>query len=201
MGSATRDPFARSSMIGAMTATIREENSSPRGHWIIAALTAALALIGLFVLRWRARRGESVLREATLEPRPDISELQGLSEAEVEARHLQGRSNVGVSITSPSSGEIWRANLFSILNLNLIGLASLEKFLKRGHLHRDRRFGPKKIVTSQNTTSNVSTNPHVINATVDHRPAVRVDVLPTDVLIMQKLVVESRYGYGPRMSC
>lgn len=91
-----------------------------RLKWLgaVAALSAALALFALLIARWRTRRGASARRELW----PDISELRGLSKAEIEERRIQGRVNVGVGRVSPSRKDIWRQNLLSVFNLNLIAM-------------------------------------------------------------------------------
>jgi cation-transporting ATPase E len=90
---------------------------------IIPVLFGVLLLAAALILRWRARKAKRAVPDEARRLWPDISELHGLSEAEVEERRLQGRVNVGVGRTSPSRNDIWRRNLFSIFNLNLIGLA------------------------------------------------------------------------------
>ena len=54
---------------------------SRRRSWILFALIAGLILIGFIVARWRRRRVESALREKGQSLWPDLSQIQGLTEA------------------------------------------------------------------------------------------------------------------------
>ncbi len=83
----------------------------------------------LWLLKYRRRRRPEKARveerparrkaPATVAPVP----VQGLSHAEAEARRVEGQSN-DIQLERPrSSADIWRENVLSIFNLNLLGLA------------------------------------------------------------------------------
>jgi cation-transporting ATPase E len=76
------------------------------------------------VLWLRRRRQDSIPEQAAWRNVwADISQIQGLSEAEAEARRLEVEDTLTKPRISSSTGDIWRRNLLSIFNLNLIGLS------------------------------------------------------------------------------
>jgi magnesium-transporting ATPase (P-type) len=99
--------------------------------WIALALavTAALALVALLIRR--RRRAERLLRERAPVTPPAPILVRGLSEAEAEARRLEGQDN-DIKLAPPRSLRvIARDNLFNIFNLSLIGLAVAQLLLHR----------------------------------------------------------------------
>jgi magnesium-transporting ATPase (P-type) len=122
LGGTIREILALFRSDGHIPNPIAAKGATRRRLWIIPPFIAVLLLIGFLILRWRARRARGAPRESARRDWPDISELQGLSEADVAERQLKGQTNVGVARISPSRNDIWRRNLFSIFNLNLIGL-------------------------------------------------------------------------------
>jgi magnesium-transporting ATPase (P-type) len=98
---------------------------------IVLAATAALALVALLIRRWRWQRAEVLRREAPPITPPAPILVAGLSEAEAEARRLEGQDNA-IELRPPRSLRVMlRDNLLNIFNLSLIGLATAQLLLGR----------------------------------------------------------------------
>ena len=88
---------------------------------ILASLSAAIAV--LFLRWWRSRRPALTRPER---PRPPLAippSLQGLTEAEAEARRLEGQDNAIPFRPQRTRQQTIKENVFTIFNLNLVGLA------------------------------------------------------------------------------
>ena len=95
-------------------------------RWIAIALTGAVLLLaGLAIALWRKRRQDSASGKVRTwqDISADLSKIQGLSEAEAEARRLEVEESAAEFGTGAATKDIWRRNLLSIFNLNLIGLS------------------------------------------------------------------------------
>jgi magnesium-transporting ATPase (P-type) len=113
------------------------DNVNPRKQrpliWIaiVLAATAALALVALLIRRWRRQQAEELRPKAPPITPPAPILVQGLSEAEAEARRLKGQDNA-IELRPPRSLRVMlRDNLFNIFNLSLIGLATAQLLLGR----------------------------------------------------------------------
>ncbi len=94
--------------------------------WVFFGVIVA-AVVWLLRRRWQrgTERPRVEERPARLEPPSRVApaSVRGLSQEEAEARRVDGQSN-DIQLEPPrSSSDIWRANTFSIFNLNLVGLA------------------------------------------------------------------------------
>ena len=97
--------------------------------WLVLLLTAAVAIAAL-VGRWlRKRRLVPVPRPRPPAPPPIPLTVQGLTEAEAEARRLEGQDNALPFRPRRPMRQIWRENIFTIFNLNLVGLAFAQLLL------------------------------------------------------------------------
>ena len=98
----------------------------------LAIITAAVALV-VAILASRRRRQWFHRRlpgQRSVAPPPPIR-LQGLTESEAEVRRLEGQDNV-IHLKPPRTRrEIWRENVYTIFNLNLVGLALVQFLLSR----------------------------------------------------------------------
>lgn len=94
--------------------------------WIwIGVMVAAVVWLLRYRRRRRPERPRVKERPARVEAPSRVAAVpvQGLSQAEAEARRVEGQSN-DIQLEPPrSSSDIWRENTFSIFNLNLVGLA------------------------------------------------------------------------------
>jgi magnesium-transporting ATPase (P-type) len=94
---------------------------------ILVSLAAAIAV--LFVQWWRRRRPARTAQEHRPPP-PVISPgLQGLTDAEAEARRLEGQDNAIPFRPQRTRQQIIKENVFTIFNLNLVGLAFAQLLL------------------------------------------------------------------------
>ncbi len=99
----------------------------PRTALWIAASLAALAFIAAVAVRlWR--RWQASRRPP---PPPPPIHVEGLTEAEAEARRLEGQDNVIQLKPQRTRKQIWQANVYNFLNLNLVGLAGAQLLLRR----------------------------------------------------------------------
>jgi magnesium-transporting ATPase (P-type) len=89
----------------------------------LAALAAAAAGLWHFI---QERRRLAARRPA---PRAPIIPVEGLTEAEAEARQVEGQDNVIQLKPHRTRKEIWRANVYNIFNLSLVGLAIAQLLL------------------------------------------------------------------------
>ena len=95
------------------------------------AALAALAGVVLVVVRWRKRRAEKLTQEELLAPSTLPSRIQGLTEAEAETRRMEGQDNA-IRFRPPRTHRvILRDNIFTIFNLNLVGLVTVQLLLQR----------------------------------------------------------------------
>jgi len=91
--------------------------------WLVLLLAAAVAIAAV-VGRWlRRRRLVPVPRPRPPAPPPIPLTVQGLTEAEAEARRLEGQDNALPFRPQRPMRKVWRENIFTIFNLNLVGLA------------------------------------------------------------------------------
>jgi magnesium-transporting ATPase (P-type) len=101
--------------------------------WIAALLAALAALAGviLVVVRWRKRRTEKLAQEALTELPSLPARIQGLTEAEADARLLEGQDNA-IQFSPPRTRrDIVRDNVLTIFNLSLVGLVTVQLLLQR----------------------------------------------------------------------
>jgi magnesium-transporting ATPase (P-type) len=91
--------------------------------WLVLLLAAAVAIAAV-VGRWlRKRRLVPVPRARLPAPPPIPLTVQGLTEAEAEARRSEGQDNALPFRPRRPMRKVWRENIFTIFNLNLVGLA------------------------------------------------------------------------------
>jgi len=109
-----------------------QEPPRPTRKWlfflpILVSLGAAVAV--LFTRWWRSRRPARTLMDRPLPPLAIPPSLQGLTEAEAEARRLEGQDNAVPFRPQRTRQQIIRENVFTIFNLNLVGLAFAQLLL------------------------------------------------------------------------
>jgi len=99
--------------------------------WLAIIMVAVAFMVAILTNRWRRQWLQRLLpRQRQVAPPPPIR-LQGLTEAEAEARRLEGQDNV-IHLKPPRTRrEIWRENVYTIFNLNLVGLAFVQFLLNR----------------------------------------------------------------------
>ena len=100
--------------------------------WISIISAIAASLIGVIVaLRWRRQRAKkAAIPEKTHRPlSPFDYKIDGLSEAEAEARRLEGQDNSVQFKPQRTRRQAIRQNTFSIFNLSLVGLAVVQLLL------------------------------------------------------------------------
>jgi magnesium-transporting ATPase (P-type) len=96
---------------------------SSRLVWVILLL-AAIAAVAAIAARWlRRRRLAPAPRPRPPAPPPIPLTVQGLTEAEAEARRLEGQDNTLPFRPQRPLRKVWQENVFTIFNLNLVGLA------------------------------------------------------------------------------
>ena len=102
------------------------EHRSRAWLWISIVLAGIAFLGALFLRRWRKERR----RQRSPRLRPPVSQalldLQGLSEGDAAARRMEGQDNA-IRFKPPySKRQIWRANILTIFNLSMVGLAVVQ---------------------------------------------------------------------------
>ena len=92
--------------------------------WLAGGL-AVLAAVAAFLVRWLRRRPAAEERPPALPPETP----PGLTEEEAAARWTEGQDNT-VQLRPPrTEKQIWRENIYTIFNLNLVGLAFTQSLL------------------------------------------------------------------------
>jgi magnesium-transporting ATPase (P-type) len=99
---------------------------------LVAIVVAAVATVAAALL-WRRqrRRAEKAIQEGPPVPLTPPIQVQGLTEEEAAARHLEGQDNAIQFRPPRSKGVILHSNIFTIFNLNLVGLVSVQLLLGR----------------------------------------------------------------------
>ncbi|HSR34384.1 MAG TPA: HAD family hydrolase, partial [Anaerolineae bacterium] len=99
--------------------------------WLAIIMATVAFVVAILTSRWRRQRLQMLLqRRRSVAPPPPIR-LHGLTEAEAEARRLEGQDNP-IHLKPPRTRrEIWRENVYTIFNLNLVGLALVQFLLSR----------------------------------------------------------------------
>ncbi len=102
-----------------------------KARWIlwISILLAAAAVVAAILARWRRRRIERPPRERPPAPPAIPPSLRGLTEAEAEARRLEGQDNSVRFRPARSRRDILQDNLYTVFNLSLVGLATAQFLL------------------------------------------------------------------------
>jgi magnesium-transporting ATPase (P-type) len=111
---------------------IVDDQKPTRRPWLgwIAILTAtALFIAAILVRYWRSQRARKLVEERRPGPPVILPTLRGLTEAEAEARRLEGEDNVIQFQPPRTPQQIWRENTFTIFNLSLVGLAVVQFLL------------------------------------------------------------------------
>ena len=94
--------------------------------WLAGGL-AVLAAIVAFLVRWRRKRPAPKEGLPALPPETP----PGLTEEEAAARWTEGQDNT-VQLRPPrTEKQIWRENIYTIFNLNLVGLAFTQSLLRQ----------------------------------------------------------------------
>ena len=94
--------------------------------WGIFTLSAVAGLVAVLIHLWR----RFILRK-TAEQLPAVRQkvtegIPGLSEAEAESRHEEGRDNVVTYDPPRDLNDIVRENVLTIFNLSLLGVAAVQ---------------------------------------------------------------------------
>ncbi len=93
---------------------------------IVAAVAAAAAIAAGIWYRLQEKRRLAARRPA---PTPPVIPVEGLTEAEAEARQVEGQDNV-IQLKPPrTKQEIWHENVYNLFNLSLVGLAASQLLL------------------------------------------------------------------------
>ena len=103
-----------------------------RDRWavLLPILVGAVAAIAVLVLAlWRRLRATRVPRQAVPAPPAIPPGLVGLTEAEAEARQLEGQDNAVPFRPQRTRQKIIRENVLTIFNLNLVGLSFTQLLL------------------------------------------------------------------------
>jgi magnesium-transporting ATPase (P-type) len=95
----------------------------------VLGLGALAILAAVLVELWRRRRPKGPVEEESVTQPTIRPALRGLTEAEAEARRLEGVDNVVRFQPSRSPWDIWRDNGFTIFNLSLFGIAGIQFLL------------------------------------------------------------------------
>ncbi len=108
----------------------QDQPRKSRSFLWLPVLLAAVAVTAAIVARWwQSRRLKELPPRRPPAPPAIPPDLHGLTEAEAEARRLEGQDNA-IPFRPPRSRHvILRDNLYTIFNLNLIGLASAQFLL------------------------------------------------------------------------
>ncbi len=102
-----------------------------RHVWLAIIITAVAFVVAILTSRWRRQWLPRLLPRRRLVAFPPPIRIQGLTEAEAEARRLEGQDNT-IHLKPPRARrEIWRENVYNIFNLNLVGLALVQFLLSR----------------------------------------------------------------------
>ncbi len=101
-----------------------ERTSEHQGRWVLwlgIACAAVAAVAAIVARRWRRRPVERAAAPAEIPP--------GLTEAEAAARWCEGQDNAVYLKPLHTRQQIWRHNVYTIFNLNLVGLAFTQTLL------------------------------------------------------------------------
>ncbi len=98
-------------------------------------LRLTLNLLGLTALGavllwlWRRRRASRLASRRRAAPFALPADIQGLSQAEAEARFQPGQDNAIFARPPRTVRDIWRENLYTLFNFSLVGLAVAQLIL------------------------------------------------------------------------
>ena len=95
--------------------------------WTVLNLIGLATVAALLLWLWRRRRAPRPMpsRPVPLLP-PDV---QGLTQAEAEARFREGQDNAIFATPPRTLQDIWRENLYTLFNFSLVGLAIAQLIL------------------------------------------------------------------------
>ena len=97
--------------------------------WIALTVAAVAAVAAIAVGLWYRLQERVRLAARRPTPIPPVIPVEGLTEAEAEARQVEGQDNI-IQLKPPrTKKEILRENLYNFFNLSLVGLAGAQLLL------------------------------------------------------------------------
>ncbi len=109
-----------------------DQNRKPKPRplvWITLIVVVVAAVAAIAVGIWYRLQERKRLAGRRPAPTPPVIPVEGLTEAEAEARQVEGRDNV-IQLKPPrTKQEIWHENVYNLFNLSLVGLAASQLLL------------------------------------------------------------------------
>ena len=97
--------------------------------WKLALFTSIVGLVTVLVRIWQKKRASKISVPVIKPTLPVHPSLDGLSEAEAEAKRLNGYSNTVTYEPTRSKKDILRSNTLTIFNISLVGVAFVQLLL------------------------------------------------------------------------
>jgi magnesium-transporting ATPase (P-type) len=99
--------------------------------WIAVLLAVAAFVTAILVWLWRRWQRQPAAAPPARRPLPPPipDDIKGLTQAEAEARRLEGQDNAIYFKPPRTQKEIWRENVYTIFNFSLVGLAIAQVLL------------------------------------------------------------------------
>ncbi len=97
--------------------------------WKLALFTSIVGLVAVLVRIWQKKQSPKIRKPVVKPAFPVHPSLDGLSEAEAEAKRLNGFSNTVTYEPTRSKKDILRSNTLTIFNISLVGVAFVQLLL------------------------------------------------------------------------
>ena len=97
--------------------------------WKLALFTSIVGLVVVLVRIWQKKQAPRISKPVVKPAFPVHPSLDGLSEAEAEAKRLNSYSNTFTYEPTRSLGSILRSNTLTIFNISLVGVALVQLLL------------------------------------------------------------------------
>lgn len=110
---------------------VDQEQPTKRSRaWLLIPLLAAVGAVGAILIRlWRRHQVRPPAPARRPVPPTIPTTLQGLTEAEAQARRMEGQDNIVRFEPRRSPRQIVRDNIYTIFNLSLVGVAIVQLLL------------------------------------------------------------------------